>query len=354
MRAWTAVASLVVLSVVARGAGAGPGESGVVSLRGLPEGKLSPVPAQDGRLPAHVGAGEKVPGFFLARPPRDQRQRMGLQQRGLAYLFPSAEQAKAFSEGSGIDQTKVDGCFADGTEVSRMEEGEVTSQGGEWSTNLTPTLPLEYSTTRATGSGVVRPVHAERFVTDAAGKPTLETVDAWVDAATLGVRLIGRTTVPLARIAVAPEGLEVYGARSGSNVLVVVHTVDHPVSSTAATERLRETTRSLQIELPGEGSANSDCGLAHYVLHGQKGAAEMVSFQGVAVLPALEGDRDASSLPKLPPGMDDDEGIKAARALLGLRFRTLRATVSASQTSTDQDPVVSVAFGWTSKAVQQP
>src|SRR5258708_33309837 len=68
----------------------------------------------------------------------------------------------------------------------------------------------------------VHVVHRERFIRGGQGGASLEVADAWVDGRTGGVRLIGRSTLPLARMFVGPNGVEVYGARSGDTLEVVL------------------------------------------------------------------------------------------------------------------------------------
>ena len=62
-------------------------------------------------------------------------------------------------------------------------------------------------------AGDVHAVHAERFVPGADGHASLSIVDAWVDARTRGARAYARSTLPLARVFVGPNGLECGGPR---------------------------------------------------------------------------------------------------------------------------------------------
>jgi hypothetical protein len=195
----------------------------------------------------------------------------------------------------------------------------------------------------------VTAVHQERFVQDGA-KARIEMTDVWVDPVTHGVRLIGRSTMPLTRLAAAPNGLAIWAARSDAQVHLVarrekpIELPDHP-PTTPREFRLVSLTRSplfLQTTT-GERDA-SQCAFARMSLKAQKGSAEMAWFETQAVF--------VDPPDKKKPDVDDTSAGPAKEEEPGLRVRPLRATVSSTWSSKDKEPVLSVSFGWTGRERQ--
>jgi hypothetical protein len=201
-----------------------------------------------------------------------------------------------------------------------------------------------HSKRRATSShgGDVRTVHAERFVAGEGGRASLALADAWVDIRTRGVKLIDRSTLPLSRVFVGPNGLEVYAARDGATLQVVLHAPDRPVDDAALAAQLRAQLRSMSAVLPERSAGSSDCGHLRLTLRASAGAGQMATLQSIAFLPPLDGDT-----PPAPEGESDD--ARASRELQAMRQRPFQLSVSATSTTTDASPVVSIALGWTGR-----
>jgi hypothetical protein len=185
-------------------------------------------------------------------------------------------------------------------------------------------------------------VHAERFVAGESGRASLAIADAWVDVRTRGVKLIDRSTLPLSRVFVGPNGLEVYAARDGAALQVVLRAPDHPTDDAALAGQIRAQLRNLSAVLPGRGGGTSDCGHLRFALRAPAGVGQMATLQSVAFLPPTDGDT-----PSPPDGESDD--ARASRELQAMRQRPFQLSVSATSTTTDPSPIVSIALGWTGR-----
>jgi hypothetical protein len=308
--------------------------------RFLPEGHVAPVPSA--AAPVDVSAGERVSGFVFASAPPEQAKMLRKNQTGISYLFASAARAKAFSAGRGDEDDEASAtCFADGQDALEPTEHE-----GEDDANTRGTQPSSpHKEWPAQGSSMLswqfpigspgartHAVHAERLVADGKGQASIEMTDAWADAQTHGVRLIARSTLPLRRIFVGPNGVEVYAGRDGTVVQVVVRAPTSPADSQL---------RGLNVALPGGQNGNSDCGHLRFALHTGRGQGQMAALQSVALLPPLDGDE-----PLIPAEAEDSPETQAALLLQSMRRRPYQLSISVSQSGADPDPVLSVSVGW--------
>jgi hypothetical protein len=337
---WMAAVGLASPSASATAAPSVTATSATPAFRLLPEGHVSPAPST--AAPAHVAAGEQVSGFVFASTPPEQAKMLRMNQVGVSYLFGSAARANAFSAGRGDEDDEASAtCFVDGESASaptEQEEGEVANTSNaqsappakEWPAQGSSMLSMQFPL----GSSGARThaVHTETLVVDGGGQASLEMTDAWADAQTHGVRLIGRSRLPLRRIFIGPNGVEVYAAREGAAVQVVVR----PPKSPADPEL-----RSLIVALPGGQSGASDCSHLRFVLRAGRGQGQMAAMQSIALLPPLDGDE--------PVITDEAEGSPQTRASLllqGMRRRPYQLSISATQSGADPDPVLTVSVGW--------
>ena len=330
----------------------------------LPEGEVGFVP--DAKLaPSRVGAGERAPGFFVAQPPKAQLLQFNrARSASLVFLFSSAKDAAEMSgsKGFGAQGTDTATCFTTADRAEMFARRAGAPAGGEPAPIEWPSW-FEARPTVRSGSGAalrkkprvaatvgpVMAVHSEKLVRGADGGATLEMADAWVDAETLGTRLIGTRSLPLVRIATAPSGIEVYAARSRDEVEVVV-------TGTRAGEALDPSMRPfarqfarLNASLGESRTANSDCGHIRIALHpdAEKGTPMSV-VQTVALLPALDpekGEPVPSPREQDPPRVATAQ-MEAFKAVQAMRKRPVSVSLSATKTSADAEPVLSVAVGW--------
>ncbi len=323
------------------------------SFASLPEGHVAPPPTS--AAPKRIGAAEKVAGFTVVPPPPEQQKQMARFQRevGFGYVFPDEKRAKEFSRSSSNDDGG-DECMVDGGDPSQnaqrsgqridVEDGDV---GGEstangWPTNYSSMLSLQFMLApqpAGQGQPEIHAVHREQLVAGADGRATLEIADAWVDARTRGARSIARASMPLARMFVGPNGLEVYGARDGDALQVVVRTPTMAGEDPAVAQQLRQRLNNLAAQLPDSSFGNTDCGHLRFVLRAPPGGAQMASVQSVAFLPPLDGDEA-----KVEPGESPE--TRAWQIIQVMRQRPFQLGVSASASTTDKVPIVSVSLGW--------
>jgi hypothetical protein len=144
---------------------------------------------------------------------------------------------------------------------------------------------------------------------------------------------------PLLRVFVGPNGLDVYAARDGEAVQVVLHAPDHPSDDAALAEVLRARLRNMFVTLPDRNSGNADCGHLRMTLRAPAGIGQMATLQSAAFLPPLDG--DSGEVPD-----DESDQARGSRLFQAMRQRAYQLTVSATSSSADKTPVLSIALGW--------
>lgn len=323
----------------------------------LPAGHVAELPSAT--PPGRVAASEKIAGFVTATMPAEQAKQMRFSRQNVAfsYLFPDEEQAKAFAQSQGNQGGKTDACLVDGGNAEQLKSvrGNEDDDGPhDWQGSYSSMLSFQFETSpgssgsivvrsmkhmRRSSGGDVHAVHSERFVAGADGHASLEIADAWFDARTRGVRQLGRSTLPLQRVFAGPNGLEVYAARDGEAVQVVLHTPDHPSDDSALAEQLRSRLRNMFVTLPDRNSGNADCGHLRFTLRAPAGIGQMATLQSAAFLPPVDG--DSGEAPD-----DESDQARASRLFQAMRQRPFQLTVSATASSADRSPVVSIALGW--------
>jgi hypothetical protein len=93
------------------------------------------------------------------------------------------------------------------------------------------------------------------------------------------------------------------------------------------------------VTLPDRNSGNADCGHLRVVLRAAAGIGQMATLQSTAFLPPV--DDDAGEVPD-----DESDQARGSRLFQAMRQRPYQLTVSATASSTDKSPVVSIALGW--------
>jgi hypothetical protein len=290
----------------------------------LPSGTPPALPTSEAP-PARIPATERAEGFYPARPYGHDSRRGGEGQVRYAMVFGSEEMARSMTQGRGLGAAPDDRtCF-----LSPMNFGPRAGAGQpvQW----IPSFQSMATVSVGAAGGTVQPVRAERFTPVADGRAELSVAHAWIDPSTLGARLISRGTQPFTRIATAPGGVELYAARAGDTLdVVVVNT---------APQSVRSRVGGMVFQIPGGmAGSQSGCGHLRFTLPAARGTADMVSVQGDVVL---------------DPGQTDPK-----RALIGslvgveppeTKVRTLRLGVSTSWSTRDPEPVLSVSMGWSGK-----
>jgi hypothetical protein len=188
---------------------------------------------------------------------------------------------------------------------------------------------------RAPHGPQVTELHVERVI-ERDGATSLESTDVWVDATTLGVRLVAKAVLPLRQVGSAPGGLKLFAGRDersdGKRYLqfIVLRNADFvdrhsgAISGTRAGSILPATT----------------CSHARVALLSNK-PGETASLQLMTMLPPLP----PSELSPAPPGSRVPPPTKTS-GKNDLRVRPLRIHVSVSQTTRDSAPVLAVSTAW--------
>jgi hypothetical protein len=330
------------------------------SFASLPEGHVAPLP--ETTPPARVASREEN-GQFVSRglPPEQAKQMSQARpEMGFSYVFPSQEQARAFTITHGSPDDRIDACLVDGGNAETLQSGRSSEpteqQPRDWPSSYSAMLSFQFEKypspasatrvvvrskrrARSVTGGEVRAVRSERFVDGQDGHASLEIADAWFDVRTRGVRVFERSTLALQRVLVGPNGVEVYAARDGDALQLVVHVPEHPATDADVADQVRSRLRNMSFTLPDRNGGGSDCGHVRIALRARIGAGQMATLQSVAFLPALDGPAGVH-----PEGESEDG--RRATLFAALRQRPYQLSMSATRTSADDQPVVSLALGW--------
>lgn len=350
-----AMHKLLLLSVVAAACFVPEGRASADTLRvaGLPTGTITQFPAA--KAPEHIPGSSKVPGFYPVRPP--EMGKMKGMNRQFIMLFTDEASAREVGSGRGFPGGEgADDCLSD-----RAVDVDIDQDGGpaEWSPSLQPLVQLaphfeSAEQRRAQGRNApsdVTPVHRERFVIEN-GEAKLETVDAWVDPTTMGVRLIGRGSLALKKVGEAPGDLTIYAAQERTHVQLIVrrHAADDdkpidPSDFTNARAIARSRQMPLMVHTPSGGAEGSQCGFVRVTLHAEKGVGEMARVESavVNVFPAEEQPKKKESvLGALIGNGNAAEDLTMPE----VRVRPLSINLSSTWLTHDAEPVLSITMGW--------
>jgi len=289
------------------------GETGGATLSALPAGTIAPPPR--GRAPRMIPGSERVPGFFVYRPGASYA-------RGDYVILAANERAarglteRRFMREGGVRE----GCFAQ-AQTSGASPDDVEA---EW-------MPMSQSTvTLNAGSqgrrSEVQAFHSERLVSEE-GRTSLEVVDAWVDPATRGVRLIGKSTVPLTKLA-SFAAHDVYGVRDRRGVHVIL-----------TSARDGDNFESRAFAITERGVAQSGCSHLRVRLDAERGQGEVATFIDNVRLPSFEPHAEVRAKSEERPEQ---------------RFRPVHVHASVSWTSRDREPLLTVSAGWDAREQSRP
>jgi hypothetical protein len=192
-------------------------------------------------------------------------------------------------------------------------------------------------------------VRAERFVEADGGSPRIDVTDAWLDIDTLGTRLIAKSQVPIARVGIGPGGVEIYGVRDEKNVEFVVRP-PRPLLDKDVPQHIATMGSRMNAQTPTGSASTGDCGHMRVRVAVEPGSGQMVSVFGTAMLPPAPDDEET---PDTKSAADDDNAHGKAKTPRDVRTRPFVASLSVSQTQSEKEPIVSVAFGWTGKDQHQ-
>lgn len=318
-----------------------------LSVTTLPEGHVAPEPVTV--APGHVPAREHADGMKTSATPPGQRRSLRRGGNDVRFTFVS-------ELGAENDETS-DMCLVDGGDAQSLRSSggdDANQEPREWPSGFSRQIALSFAAGagrglpqgkrprgKRAGGDDVHAVHGERFVPGADGRASLSIVDAWVDARTRGVRAFARSSLPLARVFVGPNGLEVYAARDGERIQVVFRAPANPDDDPALSALVRTRLRSLSATAPDQSGANSDCGHLRVVLHSRPGGGEMTTLAASAFLQPLGAP---------PPAPDGETAEQRANRLVGvMRQRPFQLSVSTTSLGADPHALLSVGLGWTGR-----
>lgn len=302
----------------------GPGPSAsakAVRFQRLPEAKLAAVPAQAQR-PKTVRGSSRVEGIHLSRGPKEFRRGNTTPQ---AYLLSSKAAARRFDkDGFSGDTRSQNSCFTvvpNGFDGHRFPQDQ-SAFASVWA---------ESKTKRR-----VSMVRNEAFVRGAGDTGVLKTTDAYVDAVSLGAKLIGTRTLTLQRVGSGPQGVDVYAARDGHKVRFVVTSARPDAVPGADPDHLQ----GIQLASGSEGGF-SNCPFLSTTMDADTRGGGVAATAFVRVPVALE----ESEMP-VPAFMRNRGEEVETMPVKELSTRLTAVRLSVSRTSSDRVPVVSVTFGW--------
>lgn len=311
-----------------------------------------------GPMPSSIPSTEKVAGLYVAAP--GSAQRKANEARGYFYagVFASEDEAKAYAAGKPVPSSGPRVCMGtsrDTASAQTVRLNHFVPPPSSASARPAPVRPAPVASAKKLPPRppAVRPsvrfVRSEKL-TVANGQATLDVIDAWVDVLTLGARQVARSSFAMKRIATGPNELEVYAAREGRAMQVLVRPPSVPLDGVPEKERrryldeLQPVADHLGVRTDG-GFDTTDCGHIRFSLEYDKGQGQMATIASTAFL--LGGVDDEVDDPK--PKNDDSEPDEESDRPLAIRTRLVLGNVSLSQAASEKEPVLSITWGWGTK-----
>lgn len=289
----------------------------------IPLGRVTtPLQSSNKPAPESIPRDENVIGFFVANVGRFRSDTLRIHLVGSEKAVADVAANRDSLDDSGV-------CFAQLPLAFAGADGRPPS---EWDLPLQREIKV-FSRT----AGSIAGIHLERIV-ERGGKTVLESMDAWADIRTRGIRLIAKETLPLVLVATAPAGIRVFLGReersTGKRVvqLVVTRPYDAKTDHFSLTSSV---TRSA-----GTPSSSGACPHSRVPLAIVPSGADTASIALSAVLPALERTEKSNALPAAPVPPEHEQDSRE------LRVRPLRIDFSVSQTAQEKEPVVAVSLAW--------
>jgi hypothetical protein len=299
--------------------------------RSLPKVALSRIPSAKS-APAALPGSQRAEGVWVVKPKWMQSR----DDTAFASIVGSEVLAKELRTGQ-YSAHDNDVCI---TTSGMTSTGDDDEHASDWSSQMQSQAQINWQPPHSTDNAWlathhpprVTAVHFERLVQGEDGSATLEYRDAWVDPVTLGSRLIGKGALPLARVATGPTGLAVYAAREKDAVELVVRAGASPSNEPGVSQVVHNI--SAQLPLPFN-FGQSDCGFLRTALPvDESDGAEMLTI----TTEAITGFTDRAPGPAGPT-------MRPRTA----RKRALLVHASATRSSADPDPVLSIALGWSGR-----
>lgn len=300
----------------------------------LPKGAKIVVPTSTSTMPKSIPAAEKVEGFYVEVPEHLKRQ-----PDPYRYVMVSGSKEQSEARNRGTMLAGAPTCFttsypSGGTEVN-------------WSGSLGQSATVQNYARNNYGYGnqygSIQLVRSERILKETKDKLTYEVKVAYVDAETMGVRLVTNTTSEFSLVKELPGKLKVWGMKSDDQVTFLVRRERH--------EKERFHFGALSVMTNGSHSMSSSEGCpVIFNLKTGKGIATSAVVQTETVLEVKGVDEDESN----KPGVLSLRGALPAFGQQEAKLRPIRIGFSSTWMSQDTKPVVTVSHGWAGKERTQP
>ncbi len=363
----TSIRKKVVLPIVCAiaffgiGAGVQLASADAIGYESVPE--AASVPSAGSALPpipSSIPSTESVPGLYVAA--QSSAARKSNEARGYYYatVFGNEAQAKALTAGKPMPSAAVRVCMGQSrdsaSDVSVRLSHYIPSPSSSVKKPPVPVRPpMGKSAARPIPPAAKRPsvrlVHMEKLNVEGA-TVTLDVTDSWVDVLTLGARQISKWSVPMKKISTGPNQLEVFAARSGKTMQVLVRPPSVPLDGVPEKEKKRYTDELESVanhigvrRADSAGFDTADCGHLRFTLEYDKGSGQMATIVSTAFLPGGVDDEVDDPKPQ-EPGEGEDE---AEPRQLAIRTRLALGNISLTQAPSEKDPMLSVSWGWGTK-----
>jgi hypothetical protein len=317
--------------------------------------------------PDKIPATEKVEGFFPAILPEAKRKET--EKEGYRYI-------QVFTSDKDAHDYVVDGTYNKALATPSDVHECLSSSSGSSSlssrlsfylrTKPYPSEEKANAERRKKGQKVsststdntLRTVREEKL-TVSGDAATLDTIEAKIDLSTLGMRLVSKSSLKLTKVASGPDGMGVFAARDakGATQFLVTHPqLPAPPSDDvreAFFDNLSDNAERLAVQTSTGTTSSSECGHARFTLTVKPGSGQMATVLGTAFLPPAPELDEApptpeEAAPAQPDGDEDDDGPRH-QANHVQRARPVAVNVSLSQLASEDEPIVSVTFGWAGK-----
>ncbi len=337
----------------------------------LTPGRVTSVPLT--KAPTFIAPRESVPGIHVTS--QKWTPEVPPQHRHITVVGDAKIAAAMKTEEGAFDLEDTSGmCFTEAhLGMIRQMDPDMAKDDrfAEWQEALSFEANVWPKSKDNPESGITA-VHSEKVV-DENGTATLETVDAWVDPATRGVRLIGKASLPLKLVTTAVGGVKVYAGRDErpDGRRYVQFVVTRPRD-----KKLQRAGTMWGVRQDGDSVHGSCSHLRVGIPADVKGGDSAVVIAPI-ILPNLQRENaeasdtknakteaaPAPAPPPPPPPVKARFGKKkplpsppsTAPTMVEkeLRIRAMQVQVSVSRTTKDPDPVLSVSFGWANRETTQ-
>lgn len=325
--------ALVLAALVTPGISAAGQPSPTSLIDRLPKTAKITLPTSTSSIPKSIPASEKVDGFYTEIPEHLKRQ-----ADPYRYVMVSGSKEASEARSRGTQLPGAPTCFT----AAYPSGGTEVNWSGSLSTSTTVQNYAKQNYGYGGQYGSVQLVRSERIVKETADKLTFEVKVAYVDAETLGARLVSSFTSEFSLVKELPGNLKVWGTKSDEQVTFLVRREKH--------EKERFHFGSLTVMTNGSHSMSSSEGCpVTFNLKTGKGVAASAIVQTETVL-EIKGTNDDEE----KPGVLSLHGALPAFGQNEARVRPVRIGFSSTWMSKDTKPVVTVSHGWAGKERTQP